>query len=681
MDIKKTIIIWIGIALVLSGVIFFVGIGNASNEIRVNETVSSAKTLTTHDPIYINGNSQFIVGQNGVTSGSGTQADPYIIENWDINASSADGIHIENTDVYFIIRNSVIHDGCNNYNYGIQFWNVLNGKIDNANSYHNFFGIYLWVSSNNNITDCNVYNNSYGIGLDYPANNKLRNNVLNNNTYNFGVYGSDISYYYQDVDTSNTINGKPIYYIIEQKGLVFDETMSIGYLGLISCSNIIMRNLTLNNNIQGILLLNTTYSTITNCAVYNNSWYGIYLSSSSNNAITNCNVYNNGDGIRLYDSSNNNITNCDVYNNSDYGIELDESSNNNIITNCNVYNNSCGGIMLYYYSDNNQITNCTVYNNDYGIYLYGYLYGSSNTEVHYNNIYNNTDYGISNWNTESQYVVNATNNWWGSASGPYHSTTNPSGNGDNVSNNVIYNPWLTAPWTGASTQPTLTITVNANPITVNSSEASTITITVTNSTTPISGATINLISNNSGSFSSVTDNGDGTYTATFTAPSVTTQTVCRITANGTKTGYTNSSNYIDVTVNPVVGNHAPIVNSITANPTGVTASGTVAITVDATDEDTGDILTYHYICTGGSIDGNDSSVIWTAPSTAGDYTITVYVNDGKVNSNSKSVSVTVTSPEKEKPKGFIPGFETFTLIMVLAGCAILLKNRKREMKK
>jgi len=44
-----------------------------------------------------------------------------------------------------------------------------------------------------------------------------------------------------------------------------------------------------------------------------------------------------------------------------------------------------------------------------------------------------------------EYQVNATSNWWGSASGPYHLTTNPSGTGDNVTDNVLYTPWLPDP--------------------------------------------------------------------------------------------------------------------------------------------------------------------------------------------------------------------------------------------
>lgn len=40
------------------------------------------------------------------------------------------------------------------------------------------------------------------------------------------------------------------------------------------------------------------------------------------------------------------------------------------------------------------------------------------------------------------YIVNAVNNWWGSESGPKHATTNPDGLGDEVSDDVLYSPWL-----------------------------------------------------------------------------------------------------------------------------------------------------------------------------------------------------------------------------------------------
>ena len=234
---------------------------------------------TAHAPIGINGNSQFI-SANGVTSGNGTQDDPYIIENWDINAGTGTnaGIEIRDTDVYFIIRNCTIHDGYSNSTDGIYFYNVTNGGIEIVTSYNNSFGIALNYSSNNTITNCSVYNNSdRGIALDSSSNNNITSCSVYNNSFN----------------------------------IVLDASS--------------------NNN------------TITSCSVYNNPWVGIYLVSSSNNNITNCSVYSNSmSGIYLFSSSNNNITNCSVYNNP-YGIAQDSSSNNEVHY-CNIYDNTDYGV-------------------------------------------------------------------------------------------------------------------------------------------------------------------------------------------------------------------------------------------------------------------------------------------------------------------------------------------------
>jgi len=59
--------------------------------------------------------------------------------------------------------------------------------------------------------------------------------------------------------------------------------------------------------------------------------------------------------------------------------------------------------------------------------------------VHYNNIESNSEYGISN--DAGGAVIDARYNWWGDASGPYHST-NPGGLGNPVSDNVDFRHWL-----------------------------------------------------------------------------------------------------------------------------------------------------------------------------------------------------------------------------------------------
>jgi hypothetical protein len=75
-------------------------------------------------------------------------------------------------------------------------------------------------------------------------------------------------------------------------------------------------------------------------------------------------------------------------------------------------------------------------------------------------------------------------------------------------------------------------------------------------------------------------------------------------------------------------NQNPIISSLTATPSSVKIGETSTITCNASDPD-GDNLTYTWTMTGGSISGSGSTVTWTAPSTAGTYTVTCNVSDGK----------------------------------------------------
>jgi hypothetical protein len=56
------------------------------------------------------------------------------------------------------------------------------------------------------------------------------------------------------------------------------------------------------------------------------------------------------------------------------------------------------------------------------------------------NIYGNSAGGVLN---EAASTIDARNCWWGDATGPYNPTSNPSGTGNSVSDNVLFDPWLT----------------------------------------------------------------------------------------------------------------------------------------------------------------------------------------------------------------------------------------------
>jgi hypothetical protein len=89
-------------------------------------------------------------------------------------------------------------------------------------------------------------------------------------------------------------------------------------------------------------------------------------------------------------------------------------------------------------------------------------------------------------------------------------------------------------------------------------------------------------------------------------------------------------------------NYAPVITSVTVIPGSVQAGGTATVTVVATDQN-GDALTYSYAPNGGSISGSGSSVIWTAPSQAGSYSVAVTVSDGKGGTATGSGTLTVAA--------------------------------------
>jgi len=94
------------------------------------------------------------------------------------------------------------------------------------------------------------------------------------------------------------------------------------------------------------------------------------------------------------------------------------------------------------YNSSPSITLNTIQNTGYGIYSFS----GSQPVVNNNNIVGSVYYGL--YNSDTMVTIDAENNWWGDASGPYHATLNPGGLGDWVSNDVDFIPWLTSAVTG-----------------------------------------------------------------------------------------------------------------------------------------------------------------------------------------------------------------------------------------
>ena len=278
-------------------------------------------------------------------------------------------------------------------------WNCSHGilllsnssKIANNNLSNNTYGIYFGLRGGtivgSNVIENNVLsNNKYGIQIDIAPNNKLRNNIMFENKYNFGVDGLKLSAFCQDIDTSNLINGKPIYYWVNEKDKQVPN--DAGYVGIVNSTNITIKDLTLTDNLQGVVLAYVNSSVIENVNA-SNSEYGIYIKDSSYNIVTNSNANSNeGYGIYFRDSSNNTIADSNANFNEGSGIYLSGSSNNNMINN-SALNNNCG-IHLSWSSNNIIVNNNGNLNEEYGIHLAD----SSNNNILNNSANSNNNLGI-----------------------------------------------------------------------------------------------------------------------------------------------------------------------------------------------------------------------------------------------------------------------------------------------
>ena len=241
------------------------------------------------------------------------------------------------------------------------YYAISNGNIIENNSVHNnFYGIHLGGSSFNNLTKNSVINNYIGMQVS-GSNNVLRENSIKNNTYNFGASGI------QDIDTSNTIDGKPIYYLVGQRN---KRVPSIaGYVAAINCVNITVDDVSLRALLTGIQFVNTTESTVRRATILNSSFSDFYLLNSHNNTIRNSMFWSHTgrytDILALRDSNHNTIINNTIRGGNvivsgdpyGTGIDLYNSSFNRIVGNTIV--NNWNAIFLTYSNYNR------IYHNDF----------------------------------------------------------------------------------------------------------------------------------------------------------------------------------------------------------------------------------------------------------------------------------------------------------------------------
>ena len=245
------------------------------------------------------------------------------------------------------------------------------------------------------------------------------------------------------------------------------------------CKNHIVRNNAVTGNIRGIVTYYAQGCTIEDNTItidsgtFNPGQEGIKI-DGSNNIIVRNNVITGSDGTGIkvqntwngIESYNNNITDNTITNVGFPGIKVSSNARNNTFTDNTITGAHFAGIFIYLGAYDNTFTcntitdtvNKTLYiSQPYaetqgdGVFLWGYsgLEAGTGNAFHYNNIYGNADDGMENQTTTE---VDAECNWWGDDSGPTH-LSNPLGTGDNVSDNVDFDPWIGITYLSGPTDP------------------------------------------------------------------------------------------------------------------------------------------------------------------------------------------------------------------------------------
>ncbi|MBD3229213.1 MAG: hypothetical protein GF329_13605, partial [Candidatus Lokiarchaeota archaeon] len=299
-------------------------------------------------------------------AGNGSESDPWLIKNWYINGSGANGIHISDTTDYFIAQNNTIYDG----NIGIYLNNVTNGVLINNTARFNEIGINITNSIGNILINNTVHNTTnpsgtaVGIGLTNSDNNWFADN---------DVYGTDGGAVYGGVgfwlfgSESNTLFNNHIHH-------------NLG-VGVIFSQNSHFNNLT-ENEIND----NTGIGTIS----YHDTGIAFENSGGRDNYLIKNDIY--GHTITGISSSHTGIPNF-FYNNTIHdnsaGMDMVVSNAAGWEFNYNkFYNNDQAGDL---WLGSASFYKNEIWNNTNGLYFWG----AGGTTLSNNTAWNNTGYGIS----------------------------------------------------------------------------------------------------------------------------------------------------------------------------------------------------------------------------------------------------------------------------------------------
>jgi len=385
-------------------------IGNASHGYGINVAVATDSIWISDNRLHHNSSGISLWNSNGNT----------ITDN-DVSENIGNGIHLWQSSSNLLQGNTVSSNGymgiwvrdSSNDNF------VLSNTVSNNHSY----GISV-EGSRNTVSDNHVASNGFGISLWKGSGHTVTGNSMVDD--GLVLVGPDIADYLHNIDPTNTVNGKPLYYWRDRAG--GEVPPGAGQVIVVNSTDVTISNQDVSNGSMGIVLAYSSGCSVTDNIANSNDGSAIVLNHSDNNVVSTneANDSRSATGIALEHSHQNRVAGNSANENAYYGIILAYSTANVLDGNTTNSSQKNAGIWLNHSTDNVLTRNVSRYNwASAGIWLMM----SNNNTIYLNdfadNKYNAATSGSNLWNSPQHVTylyhgnvyTNFLGNYWGDYAG------------------------------------------------------------------------------------------------------------------------------------------------------------------------------------------------------------------------------------------------------------------------
>jgi parallel beta-helix repeat protein len=324
---------------------------------------TSVTAGSSHGPIQITDDSGFTPA-NGVTGGSGTAADPFVIQGWSIASTAwVYCIDIANTHAYFVIRDCLLTKG----QAGVSLMNVAHGTVQGCTIKGTATGFVAQYASDCRVVDntieaqyegiswfacdrCEASGNVIGVdnqGIEIGDSTRM---VLRGNTMT-GCSVTIVGYVLEQwnthvIDTTNTVNRKPVLYYRNASDITVPA--GAGQIILGNCTRMSVSGQTLSDLTAGIILGYSSFNKVVSNSLHTNEWACIVLENSDNNLVAQNTVSGYVNGILLLWSKWNTIEG-NLFLQKSAGLVLSDSHHSTVTG--NVFDKAGFGIYVEWSTD------------------------------------------------------------------------------------------------------------------------------------------------------------------------------------------------------------------------------------------------------------------------------------------------------------------------------------------